>query len=284
MSAQSYQEVMHRAQLLRSDPALRVAYFKRTKPCGIANCPDHEKCQFAHNEDEYRLPECFYRNFCKNANCTMYHTGRMTKQEYMKTHNITFRSTPIDDEKDEKTPEKIHEKREPPGAFTKMCSVMTSSTPCPRKVCFFAHSIQSLRVPTCYERGCYCAKFHNHCACCPHDCRMPQPSYCKEKLAYALAMGHTIQPFMVGDDSSNILSMLDEKLKQLSIIEDFRAEEEMGSDAFEQMKEYEKDIDEINQFIEKQQQEEEELDNQELEYFLEQERLIPEEPDIENNC
>ena len=280
MSAQSYKEVMQRAQRLRSDPALRAAYFKRTKPCGIPNCPDHEKCQFAHNEEEYRLPECFYTNFCKNPNCPMYHTGRMTKQKYMEIHNITFLSKPIDDEKDEKD-EKTREKNDPPGAFTKMCNVMNSVTPCPRKVCFFAHSIQALRVPTCYERGCHCAKFHNYCTCCPHDCRMPQPTYCQEKLAYALAMGHRIEPFMLDDDSSNILSLIDEKFKQLSMIEDLRAEEEMGSEAFEKMKEYEKDIAEINQYIEKQQQEEEELDNDELEYLLEQERLTPEEPDIE---
>ena len=284
MSAQSYNDIMQRAQRLHSDPALRAAHFKRTKPCGIANCSDHEKCQFAHNESEYRLPECFYSHFCKNVNCTMYHTGRMTKEEYMKIHNITFRSIPqpTDDEKDEKTPEKTRDKKEHPGAFTKICNVMTSSTPCPRKVCFFAHSIQALRVTTCYERGCHCEKFHNHCACCPHDCRMPQPSYCQEKLAYALAMGHRIEPFMLDDDSSNILSMLDEKFKQLDLIDELRKEEEMGTKAFEQMKEYEKDIEEINQFIEQQQQQEDEFEKQELEYLLEQENLTPEEPDIEN--
>jgi CRISPR/Cas system CSM-associated protein Csm5 (group 7 of RAMP superfamily) len=94
-------------------------------------------------------------------------------------------------------------------------------------------------------------------------------------------MGHRIEPFMLDDDSSNILSMLDEKLKQLNLIDDLRAEEEMGTEAFEKMKEYEKEISEINQFIEKQQQEEDELDKQELEYLLEQENRTPEEPDIE---
>jgi len=95
-------------------------------------------------------------------------------------------------------------------------------------------------------------------------------------------MGHRIEPFMLDDDSSNILSMLDEKLKQLNLIDELRAEEEMGSEAFEKMKEYEKDIEEINQFIEKQQHEEDEFEKQELEYLLEQENLTPEEPDIEN--
>jgi hypothetical protein len=271
MSAQSYQDIMQRAQRLHSDPSLRAAHFKRTKPCGILKCPDHEKCQFAHNEEEYRLPECFYSHFCKNVNCTMYHTGRMTKEEYMKKNNVTFRKNlKIDDEKDEK----IREKHEPPGAFTKMCNVMTSSKPCPRKVCFFAHSIQALRVPTCYERGCRCEKFHNYCKCCPHDCRMPQPTYCKEKLSYTLSMGHHIEPFMLGDDSSNILSMLDEKFKQLDLIDDLRKEEEMGTESFEKMKEYEKDIEEINQFIENQHAEEEEFAEQELAFLLEQERLI----------
>jgi hypothetical protein len=214
----------------------------------------------------------------------MYHIGRMTKEEYMKKNNIVFRSNapPSDDEKDEKTNEKTRDKHEPPGAFTKMCNVMTSSTPCPRKVCFFAHSIEALRVPTCHQRGCYCEKFHSHCACCPHDCRMPQPTYCHAKLAYALAMGHRIEPFMLDDDSSNILSMLDEKLKQLKLIDELRAEEEMGTEAFEKMKEYEKEIEEINQFLENQHHEEDEFEKQELEYLLEQENRTPEEPDIEN--
>lgn len=278
MSAQSYHEVMQRAQRLHSDASLRASHFKRTKPCGIAKCHDHEKCQFAHNEAEYRLPECFYSHFCKNQSCAMYHTGRMTKEEYMKKNNITFRSNMIDDEKNEK----IHEKREPPGAFTKMCNVMTSSAPCPRKVCFFAHSIQALRVPTCYERGCHCEKFHNYCGCCPHDCRMPQPTYCQEKVAYAKTMGHRIETFMLDDDTSNILSMLDEKFKQLSMIDDLRVEEEMGKETFEKMKEYESEIDEINQFIEKQQQQEEELDEQELSFLLEQERLIQDFEDVED--
>jgi hypothetical protein len=61
-----------------------------------------------------------------------------------------------------------------------------------------------------------------------------------------------------------------------------RAEEEMGPEAFEKMKEYEKEIEEINQFIEKQKQQEDEFEKQELEYLLEQELLTPEEPDIEN--
>lgn len=269
----SYEEIMKNAELLRSDPVLRAAHFKRTKPCTNMKCKDMEKCQFAHHLDEYRLPECFYSIFCKNTNCEMYHKDRITKEEYMKKYSIVFRSKNIFENEGEN--ENVVEKKqnEPSGAFTKLCNLMTSTSPCPRKNCFFAHSIESLRLPTCHERGCYCKKFHSYCSCCPHDCRFSKPSYCKEKAAYASKMGHRIEPFMLNDDSSNILLLLNEKLNQLQLIDDIRKEEEMGTEAFEKMKESEKDIEEINQYIEKQQKQEDEFEKHQLEFLLEQERL-----------
>lgn len=137
-----YRHVMENAARLKTELAHRSSHLRKTKACMNAFPHDTEKCPFAHSIEEYRLPECFYAEFCKNNDCVMFHPGRnCTLEEYVQKNNIVFLK------KEEKKEEKKVEKRKAVGLYTRFCNLMTETTPCPRGYCTFAHGLDQLNLP-----------------------------------------------------------------------------------------------------------------------------------------
>lgn len=138
-----YRHVMENAVRLKNEIAYRSNHLRKTKACMNAYPHDIEKCPFAHSLEEYRLPECFYAEFCKNNDCVMFHPGRnCTVEQYIQKNNITFPEKNEKNKKVEKT-----EKKKAVGLYTRFCNLMTETSPCQRGYCTFAHGLDQLNLP-----------------------------------------------------------------------------------------------------------------------------------------
>lgn len=239
-------EVMAHAKLLRSDRNAMNEHLKKSKSCSNVSCVKTD-CNFAHSLAEFRAPLCIYEEFCESATCTMYHPNRQTLEEYITLHNISFQKKcdETSSQDSHHSHHSQHAKPYPPGAFTKMCNLMTSDEPCPRDWCTFAHSIYDLHFSD--ELVCYdyhdqkeeaCTKFHpNQCKCCPRDALGRLDGHvCQELLDFVTSIGYTIEPFMTRHPSDNRLCYVKiyeeqnkfiEKMRQL---EDSELSEHVDSD------------------------------------------------------
>lgn len=195
-----YRHVMENAARLKTELAHRSNHLRKTKVCMNAFPHDTEKCPFVHSIEEYRLPECFYAEFCKNNDCAMFHPGRnCTVEEYIKKNNIVF---PKKEEKKEKTEKKV-EKKKAIGLYTRFCNLMTETTPCPRGYCTFAHGLDQLNLPE--ESG-------------------------KDRLTIAKELGYDIKEWMMRPHQENMTKkenrFLKAKEENDKMMEELRKEED----------------------------------------------------------
>lgn len=131
--------VFERASLISSNPQLMSKHIEKSKFCRYSPCKN-DKCNFAHNMQEFKPPHCLYEEFCPNKNCQMFHPSENVN-EYMKRVNII---PPV-----QKTLER-----------TKFCR----HNPCTNEKCTFAHTIEEYNPPPCvYKNFCKnvkCTLFH----------------------------------------------------------------------------------------------------------------------------
>jgi hypothetical protein len=202
-------EVMKKAQFLRSDKNAMSEHLRKSKVCTNILCKKTDDCGFAHSLSDFKAPVCIYEEFCESDTCTMFHPHRQTVDEYITLHHISFGN---DDNTSVSSQSHSHARPYPDGAFTKMCNLMTADEPCPREWCTYAHSIYELHLPEemiCYdyhnEKDEKCVKFHpNQCKCCLHDeAGRRYDKVCHELLQFVINLGYDIQPFMTRHPSDN---------------------------------------------------------------------------------
>jgi predicted house-cleaning noncanonical NTP pyrophosphatase (MazG superfamily) len=261
---------MENANRLKTDPAYRSEHLKKSKVCTNANCANAASCAFAHDLSDYRVPECFYAEFCSNNNCTMFHPGRTTVDEYITRNNIVFReANPV---------ASIHSRRRfipPPGAFTRFCNLVEEGKPCSRETCTFAHGIDQLALTgVCvrvHDKDEKCELFHpDTCECCEekrNGLTNDQNHYCKARLAIAEEMGYTVPTIMRRNHLRNIESYVKMYEAQQKMIDELREEEELLQD---------ENIEEVCDILEKMglaNSEDVDFAENAAEFFMEQERI-----------
>jgi hypothetical protein len=189
-----YSKVMKTAHLLQTDISYQKSHLRKTKVCANPEPHDHNMCDFAHSMKEYRIPECYYAEFCKNSKCGMYHFNKMTPEEYIAKNNINF-------EKVQSNVKSVDNHRivklqpSTTSAFTRFCNQTSEGKPCTRKTCTFAHGISQLALPV--------SNFQ--CDCCTSmEKNLDENHYCKKRLSIATQMGYQIEPWMLKHHYNNI--------------------------------------------------------------------------------
>jgi hypothetical protein len=197
--SETIQEYMKRVHII--PPASKT--LERTKFCRHNPC-NNDKCTFAHTIEEYNPPQCVYKQSCRNKNCTLFHKGRETVEEFMKKYNIAP-APPKSPEKEKNTTK------------TKMCYMMKNDIPCTNKGCTFAHSVYELNPIPCVI-GVNCKNT---------DCVYYHPE--QDIVEYAKKIC-TIEPFMLNDASSNQKDMMELQKEIIKKIKEQFEEEDLERD------------------------------------------------------
>jgi hypothetical protein len=215
-------EVIDHATFLKENKDAMSKHLHKSKVCTNLLCSNKEECDFAHSLDDFKPAVCLYQEFCENKECAMFHPHRQTVEEYIASRNITFKTS---------IGHQYQFKPYVAGAFTKMCSLMTNDTPCPREWCTFAHSIYELHFSpdlVCYHyhpKTEICKKFHpNQCKCCPHDRMKNYDVVCQELLHFVVDLGYHIEPFMTRCSSKNRAMYVKLENEQKKLIEELMME------------------------------------------------------------
>lgn len=62
------------AQKIIKNPTLLKQYFEKSKFCKYKDsCKLGRSCTYAHSLEEYKPPQCFYREYCTTKNCILFH-------------------------------------------------------------------------------------------------------------------------------------------------------------------------------------------------------------------
>lgn len=147
------------AQRIISNPTLLKQYFEKSKFCKYKEqCKLGSKCTYAHNMDEYKPPQCFYKDYCTNKDCALFHPWDCVyeylnrKQPTTNTTTNTIKNQNVFSSQNRTFADVIKKIDEPlpPPSKTDLCPYMSEIVPkCTRFNCGYAHTLWELKPKVC---------------------------------------------------------------------------------------------------------------------------------------